>query len=86
MYNETLQRFHVRTKLCDGVDEISTIITAPSNDDGELYAAIEDWMHDYVEQLMEHYTGTYTVVSKTTMTETIMDMLWSNLVVLPLKE
>lgn len=86
MYDETLQRFHVRTKLCDGVDEISTIIMAPSNDDDELRAAIDDWIYEYVEQLMEHYTGTYTVVSKTTMTETLMDMLWSNLVVLPLSE
>lgn len=84
MFDETLQRFHVRTKLCDGVDEISTIITDSSNGYGELYMGIEDWIYDYTEWLMEHYTGTEAL--KETMAETIMDMLWSNLVILPLKE
>lgn len=79
MYDETLQRFYVRTRLCDGVDEISTIIMAPSNDDGELYAAIGGWIYQYTEQLVGDFMGT-------TYAETVMDMLWSNLVILPLSE
>lgn len=79
MFDETLQRYHVRTKLCEGAGENSTIIFAPSNDDGELYIAIEDWIYQYTEQLTGDRMGTI-------LSEVIMDMLWSNLVISPVTE